>query len=352
LPFDLTAEESAMGLGGLLDHYLGGVDGGVGDHLAPDWPGAHLKQFDDETLVEFLRSRGASDGAAELIRVGYYGAWGDVGRDISALFALQQYQDIRGLGGTTGWNTISVGNDLWLRALALMLKDNIHYGAELTRIDQDASEVRVTVRQRGALSTVSADHVICAVPFPCLRDVELTPAMSPSKARVLRDLKSTSMAHLFLQCRRRVWRENERGLFAMGYTDLPLGWTVRDATFNQPGPRGILDLFKIGSQVDAVSSLSSDEQLSDALKALEMVFPGIENEVEGIHYFSWSDERWSRGDYPWYGRGEFNEFWPHVATAEGRIHFAGDQTSTVSAWQNGAISSGHRAAGEVHASHL
>ena len=349
-PLDLTDAEEALGITGLLEEYLGGVEGGIGDFLSPDWPPAHLRQFDDQSLREFLRARGASEGAAELIRVGYYGAWGDVGRDLSALFALQQYEDIRGLGGTAEWSTINGGNDRWLHKLAAMLKENIQYGTQVAAIHQDDSEVRVTVRRYGVESSVSADHVICAIPFPCLRQVEISPPLSPDKTQAVRDLQSTSISHLFLQCKTRPWRENERGLFAMGYTDLPLGWTVRDATFNQPGPRGILDLFKIGSQVDEVAGMSEQEHAVHAVKDLEMIFPGIAREVESVTYHSWTDDKWSLGDYSTYGRGEFNALWPHVATPEGRVHFAGDQTAVVSAWQDGAISSGHRAAREVHES--
>jgi monoamine oxidase len=347
-PVGLTDAEETLGITGLLEEYVGGVEGGIGDFLSPEWPPARLRQFDDVTLGEFVRARGASESAAELLRVGYYGAWGDVGRDLSALFALQQYEDIRGLGGTAEWSTIAGGNDRWLYRLAEMLKENIRYGAHAAAIRQDDSGVQVTVRRYGVESTVTADRVICAIPFPCLREIQIVPALSADKSRVVRDLQSTSISHLFLQCRTRPWRDNDRGLFAMGYTDLPLGWTMRDATFSQPGPRGILDLFKVGSQVDEVAGMSEHEHAVHAIKDLELIFPGIAEEIETVTYHSWTDDRWSLGDYSTYGRGEFNALWPHVATAEGRIHFAGDQTAVVSAWQDGAISSGHRAAREVH----
>jgi monoamine oxidase len=347
-PVALTPWEQQMGLSGLLDQYLGGVPGGVGDHLSPEWPGEHLLPTDEQTLAQFVRSRGGSDAAAELLRVGYYGAWGDVGRDLSALFALQQYQDIRGLGGTDGWTTLAGGNDRWLCALAKDLGAAVHYGAAVTHLEQDDRKVRVRVSQAGSQFTLEADHVVCAIPFGVLRTIDVSPPFDAQKHEVVEGLQSTSMAHLFIQCRRRVWREQGEGLFAMGYTDLPLTWTMRDSTFNQEGERGVLDLFKIGSQVDSKADLTTEEHLADALEALEPVFPGISGEVEGCHYFSWTDERWSAGDYPFYAPGEFARYWPHVATPQQRIHFAGDQTATVSAWQDGAIESGHRAAREVH----
>jgi monoamine oxidase len=40
---------------------------------------------------------------------------------------------------------------------------------------------------------------------------------------------------------------------------------------------------------------------------------------------------------------------PHVAAAEGRVHFAGEHTSPWTSWMQGAIESGLRAAREIAA---
>jgi monoamine oxidase len=41
--------------------------------------------------------------------------------------------------------------------------------------------------------------------------------------------------------------------------------------------------------------------------------------------------------------------YPLLATPEGRIHFAGEATSALPAWMQGALESGLRAASEVNA---
>jgi monoamine oxidase len=38
---------------------------------------------------------------------------------------------------------------------------------------------------------------------------------------------------------------------------------------------------------------------------------------------------------------------PHLARAEGRVHFAGDHTSAGPGWMQGAVESGLRAAQEI-----
>jgi monoamine oxidase len=41
--------------------------------------------------------------------------------------------------------------------------------------------------------------------------------------------------------------------------------------------------------------------------------------------------------------------YPLLARPEGRLHFAGDHTSALPGWMQGALESGFRAAGEVNA---
>ena len=48
-----------------------------------------------------------------------------------------------------------------------------------------------------------------------------------------------------------------------------------------------------------------------------------------------------------WGPAWFLEMFPHVAEPEGRIHFAGDHTSLIPGWMDGALGSGIRAAEEV-----
>ena len=348
-PLDLHADEQGLTVTEMLFKYFAPLAEDAGDVASPDWPPPHLRALDATTAVEFLREQGASDDAIELIRLAYLAGFGDAGRSLSSLFVLQErMDDLRDPGFRGQWTTLAGGNERLPRALALLLRDRIEYAAEVVAIEQHAAGVRVAFSQRGRRATVDADRVICALPFACLREIAMTPALSPAKRRVVDGLRSTDVAHLYIQARRRPWRAPGYGLFALGVTDIPLAYNVRDATFNQPGRRGILNAYMTGDQAAQARATSSEELLATALDQLEPVAPGLRDLYESVAFFSWTDEPYSRGDYAWYGAGEFLEFWPHVATPEGRIHFAGDQTSALNGWQEGAIASGHRAAREVH----
>ena len=350
-PGHLLEAEQTKSMEELGAMYFNRIEGGWGgDPFDLRWLPEHLRAFDEQGLPEFLRrSLGASDAAAELIRATHFAEKGDNGRTISPVFALQQWGDTRQIGSATTWTTIPGGNDRWVNSLAFKLGANIEYGAEVVSIDHDTSGATLAVRQGGLTASVTADHVICALPFSCLRKITISPTLSASKRRVVSELESTDVGHLFIQCRRRVWRRADgQGLGAFSATDSDLACILRDATFNQDCARAILDLYLVGPQLKQMAAYDTDDQrLSFALIELEKMFPGISKEVEGAVFYSWTHEPFSRGDYISYSAGQFFDLWPHVSLPEGRLHFAGDQTSGKSGWQEGAIESAHRAAHEV-----
>ena len=65
---------------------------------------------------------------------------------------------------------------------------------------------------------------------------------------------------------------------------------------------------------------------------------------------TWDDDEFTRGDYCWYKVGQTAEIMRSVALPEGRVHFAGDHTSAMPGWMNGALGSGKRAALEIQRS--
>jgi monoamine oxidase len=73
----------------------------------------------------------------------------------------------------------------------------------------------------------------------------------------------------------------------------------------------------------------------------------VEN-FEGGTSVVWDEEPWSLGAGAYYAPGEMTTMFPHVASVEGRVHFAGEHTSELFVME-GAAQSGVRAAREVGA---
>ncbi|HYO64345.1 MAG TPA: FAD-dependent oxidoreductase [Pyrinomonadaceae bacterium] len=342
LPYRLTPEERALARehGGLQRRYAAPAIRELGDPASPDWSVAAWKKYDDVSYAEFLRRQGASAEAVSMMTLA--SLWGDGPETVSALVWLRDSRLLSGMGGAF---KVRGGNDLLPRAFALKLQDKIRYGTPVTRVEHDARGIRVRFRQAGTPQALAAEHVVCAVPFSVLRRVEVWPPLSPAKTRAIRELPYFSASRVYLQSRRRFWLEQKLDGFAS--TDLPIN-AVWDMTANGAGPRGILHSYIGGPQARAVAAMAEPQRVAFALRHMERVYPGMREHFEGGASKCWDEDPWSRGASSWYRPGQMNELWPHVARAEGRVHFAGDHTSPWIRWQQGALHSGLRVAREIN----
>ena len=230
VPLNLTAEERRLGMSGLLRKYLGDALNDIGDPRAPDWPSGSAKTYDSTTMAEFLKERGASHGAIELLEYPYASAEDD---PVSLLWNLR---DTWFAERETTRYKIDGGNDLLPKAFAEKVKEKIHYGSPVVRIEQDSNRVRANVVRSETHQTFEADRLICTVPFPALRRVEVQPPFSERRRKAIAELRYDSVTRVILQCRSRFWEKD--GCNGFGSSDLPQ--EIFHPTFDQPGTRGLL----------------------------------------------------------------------------------------------------------------
>lgn len=340
-PLDLTRQERRLGFFGMSDRYVSSGSREMGDISDPGWPPKALLHYDRITFSEFLRRQGASPAAAALLRASYFDVWGDGIDTVSALFLLRDHAF---LTRAKEWYSVKGGNDQLPKAFAARLAEHIVYGAPIVRIEHTQREVRATFLQAGSPQTITGDHLVVAIPFSVLRCIEVRPRFSAAKQRAIQDLPYTSIARVFLQSRKRSWAGD--GPAAWAGSDLPI-MLVREPTYNQPGPRGILESYMAGPQARRVATMQEDERIRFTLEHMEQVFPGLRQHFEAGVSKCWDEDPWARGDYAWFRPGQMESLLPHIARAEGRVHFAGDHTSAMPGWMEGALQSGQRAALEI-----
>lgn len=340
-PYGLTAEERELGRPRLWARYRpSSIFDELGDPSAPGW--RVPKRLDDVSFVELLRDNGASAEAVALMTHGWGALWGEGFESVSALAVLRD--SWHQLGSQERYR-IRGGNDLLPKALAARLADRIRYGTEVARVEQDTRGVRVRARRAGTTETHAADFLVCAVPFSVLRRVEVSPPFSEGKRRAVAELPYFSAARVSLQTRRKFWEAE--GLSGFASADLAFG-EVFDMTSNQAGPRGILQAYAGGEQARRIQALGEPARLGFVLGEMEKVFPGARENFEGGAAKCWDEDPFARGASSWYRPGQMSALWLHVATPEGRVHFAGDHTSAWIRWINGALQSGQRAAREIN----
>jgi monoamine oxidase len=74
----------------------------------------------------------------------------------------------------------------------------------------------------------------------------------------------------------------------------------------------------------------------------------MREQFEGGAAKCWDTDEWARGAYAWFKPGEMGSLLPHIARAEGRVHFAGEHASSAPGWMHGALESGNRVAQEIN----
>lgn len=337
-PYTLSAEERRLGIEGLWKKYFSPLNEKIGAPGGRGWPGPTARELDGVTVNEYLRSRGASDGVIALLGLTFLGE----GFDSESMLADLSWQ--RFFDRDLEVMTIRGGNDQLPKAFAASLGSRVRYGAAVRRISQTEAAVTLSVETGGSISEVRADRAVIAIPFSVLRQAEMDGSFSLPKRAAIQNLRYVSLVHVYLQSRTRFWKQH--GLSGSVTTDLPVH-SIFESTFAQGGERAILETENSGPTARIASAMTPDQRVQWALQNVARVFPEMPENFEGGASVAWDNEPWSMGGTATYGPGEMTALFPHVATVEGRIHFAGEHTSKIFTME-GAIESGVRVAHEIN----
>lgn len=300
-----------------------------------------FERYDRQTFTELLREQGASAAAVAILRIGLPSGLGDGADSVSALNLLREaaHRQVRKQSFT-----IRGGTDHLPKAFATRLAAHIHYGTPVVRLEQDASGVRAVAMHAGSARAFPGDRIVCTIPFSVLRRIDVSPAFPREKRRAVDELLYTSVSRTFVQTRTRFWTGD--GLTGNASTDLPV-MGIYERTINQQGARGILESYQAGVNARRATAMTESERLAAALDGMEKVYPRIREQYEGGASKCWDADEWSRGAYAWFKPGQMTSLMPHIARAEGRIHFAGEHTSSSPGWMEGALESAERVVREI-----
>ena len=130
-PFNLKPDERELDRRGLWQKYVVPTLAELENDLAPDWPPASLKHYDQISFAEFLRRRGASPDAVAIMNLGLASGLGDGAEAVAALDLLREALHRE---QTKEVSTIKGGSDALPLAYANRLSDKIKYGAPVHSI--------------------------------------------------------------------------------------------------------------------------------------------------------------------------------------------------------------------------
>jgi monoamine oxidase len=236
------------------------------------------------------------------------------------------------------WHKIKGGMDLLPKAFAARLGDKIHYGAAVVRIEQDARQATVKFVKDRTTYALSADAVLCTIPFSVLRRLEL-PGLSSRKKDLIKRTQYDAVARVYLQTKNRFWETN--GLNGFAFTKGAI--EIWQPTWSQPGPRGILMTYARPGEAERITSLKETERIAQAVNMLDPIFTGLRANFERGATKCWLEDEWSRGAWGFVGLVDFLT----ASAPDGRVYFAGEHLSPWFSWIQGALSSSLRAVKQI-----
>ncbi|NJC68492.1 FAD-dependent oxidoreductase [Planosporangium thailandense] len=298
---------------------------------------------------------GFSSRLGRLLDVAYNIEYGAETTDQSSLnlLYLLGYQgpgNFRMFGKSNEKYHVDGGNDRVATALAAKLPGQIQLGTALTALaDRGDGTWSVTVAPSGGgrSTTVVADHVVLALPFSLLRQVDLSKANFPGqKTKAITQSAMGSNTKLQLQFARRSWYDigcNGETYADTGYQNT---WEVSRA---QSGTSGVLVNYTGGTIARDFSSLTPSQYANRFLGQFEPVLPGITGLWNGrVSLDCWANYPWTKGAYSYWRVGGYTSICGSEREAVGSCHFAGEHTSVdFQGYLNGAVESGYRAASEI-----
>src|SRR3954470_17515878 len=325
-----TREERKLGFGGLEEHYLKPLQDKMRPLPDDGWPMPQMAELGKISLADYLRKQGASPDAIQLLCFGFEkDSLLDFVHD-SLSHAVPKLWKIRG------------GNDQLPHAMAKQVADRIKYNSEVVRLEQKEHSVAVTFQQNKKTQTITADRVICTLPFTVLRNIPVEPRWSEHKDYAIKNIYMGPVARVFAQTKSRFWDKDGRNGFAT--VDQPM--EVWSPTFTEPGIKGIVMSYIYEDVAVKYSAMSESKQIETSLDLYEQIHPGFKKEFELAATWSWLNDPFAKGAYMVTLPGQYRTVVPYLATAEGKIHFAGEHTSPWPGWMQGALHSGLRAAKE------
>jgi monoamine oxidase len=291
----------------------------------------HLDQLSIRGWLDAQNIPG-DDPVRQLIEVAYTGEFG-LETDVSNALNLLTYISTSTLqlelfGDSDERFRAKAGNDTFIQRLTERLDPaQFHLDQRLVRLEElSDGRYALTFEGAGGLREVKASHVVLALPFTLLRQVELHVPLPEPKRRAIAELGYGTNAKLMVGFSSRPWR-TQHGSDGSTYTDTGYMQTWETSRF-QPGASGILTNFTGGHRGLAVGQGTAEQQASNFLEELNRVFPGVSQAYNGkVARMHWPTYPLTQGSYSAYKVGQYTTLAGAEIERVRNLHFCGEHTS-------------------------
>jgi monoamine oxidase len=313
-------------------------------------------ELDHMSIVDWLNETvpgGAGSDLGRVLDIAYnieYGAECSLQSSLNLLYLLgySGQGQFHVFGPSNEKYHVRGGNDQVASLLAASLASQITTDTPLTAIKRNATGT-YTLSFGGSTTTV--DHVVLALPFSLLRDVNYAKAgFEPLKVTAIEELPMGTNSKLHVEFKDRFWygAGNNGNTYAdTGYQNT---WEVSRAQGGGKG-KGILVDYTGGNIGASFGTGTPSSRAQQFMSQMQVLFPGtnVASHWTGRATIDfWTGYRWTKGSYSYWKVGQYTKFSGMEKTRQANCHFAGEHTSQdFQGYLNGAVETGERAAGEI-----
>ncbi len=236
------------------------------------------------------------------------------------------------------------GMDRIPTAFAARLEPVIRYGAVVTGLRQSDSGVTVTYNDgSGSPQTVVADYCICAMPLTTARTLD---ADFSQPIRDILDTATYDHAYKIAWESPRFWEKESNIYGGLSYLrqTVNIVWYPSARFFSQNGI--IIGGYDMENGTPFGQLPSTQAKLDASRHSIELLHPGHGNDLSKPIYIGWGSVPYNLGS--WISESLLTQ--PTLATLQSpdrRVYFAGDHTSHLVGWQEGAAQSAHRVVNQL-----
>jgi monoamine oxidase len=299
----------------------------------------------DISMHEWMRSIGLDE---EVIKLGYNlnTSFGENAHDVSALLlffraAFSKAQRKDAPKDSIGF-TVENGVQRIPDAMAAGLQTEVLFNHAVTAIEQSGKQLTVTFKNGQSLT---ADHVICTLPFGVLKQVHISPALNEVQARAIREVPSQPVSQFYFSTKSEFWRED--GYAPSLFTDgLPgMVAAVRDGT--DPTRITHLTAWLMGKHAAALHGLSEHDAAQQIISDIERRRPAASGQLECIGSQMWGSDPYALGAWAYFRPGQIKEYARAMGTPHGRLHFCGEHLALTTRGMEGALESAEAAVSAI-----
>jgi monoamine oxidase len=316
------------------------------------WTAPKAAEWDGQTLETWISEHSLTERFRRLVPAVTRPVFGAEPRELSLLFVLF-FIAASGNESTPGtfernFNTRD-GAQMWrfrggaAQITEIMARElDVRLSTPARRISQTGTGV--TVECDG--QSFSAGRVIVAIPPTLAGRIDYEPQLPAARDQLTQRLGQGTLTKITAIYDAPFWRAS--GLTGTAVSADGLLSATYDASPERGGPSVIIG-FVGGDNAREYERLRPAEGRARVLSELATLFGPDAARPREFHDMRWTNERWTRGcPVAIAGPGTLLAYGDRTRPPEGRVHFAGTETSTFwNGYMDGAVRSAKRAAAEV-----